>query len=28
LLLVPLGLYRPLSWFKHALRVPRSQPAE
>jgi ornithine lipid hydroxylase len=32
LLLVPLGLYRPLSWFKQALRVPGrprgQQPAE
>jgi sterol desaturase/sphingolipid hydroxylase (fatty acid hydroxylase superfamily) len=32
LLLVPLGLYRPLSWFKNVLRVPRGpqgqQPAE
>jgi sterol desaturase/sphingolipid hydroxylase (fatty acid hydroxylase superfamily) len=32
LLLVPLGLYRPLSWFKQVLRLPggpqRQQPAE
>ena len=32
LLLFPLGLYRPLSWFKDALRMPRrakgQQPAE
>jgi sterol desaturase/sphingolipid hydroxylase (fatty acid hydroxylase superfamily) len=28
LLLVPLGLYRPLSWFKQALWMPRGQPAE
>jgi sterol desaturase/sphingolipid hydroxylase (fatty acid hydroxylase superfamily) len=28
LLLAPLGLYRPLSWFKQALWMPRGQPAE
>jgi sterol desaturase/sphingolipid hydroxylase (fatty acid hydroxylase superfamily) len=28
LLLAPLGLYRPLSWFKQVLWMPRRQPAE
>ena len=28
LLLVPLGLYRPLSWFKQVLWMPKGQPAE
>ena len=32
LLLVPLGLYKPLSWFRHLLRIPTrsggQQPAE